>query len=76
MEFALLFPPTQFLGDLWLESLSLPWLGLSLEKTRVLKGLDHFYHLALWEILSGARAPDGVLCPMHIANRRKAETLP
>lgn len=30
MEFALLFPPTRFLGDLWLESRSLPWLGLSL----------------------------------------------
>lgn len=38
---------------------------LFLEKTRVLKGSDHFYHLTLWEILSGARAPAGVLCPMR-----------
>lgn len=50
-EFTPLCPPTSFLGDLWLECGACLGLAcLLLEKSGVLKGSDHFYHLALWEI--------------------------
>lgn len=50
-EFTPLCPPTGFLGDLWLECGACLGLAcLLLEKSGVLKGSDHFYHLALWEI--------------------------
>lgn len=49
-KFTPLHPPTNLLGDPWLELLRSPWLGwlwpLLLEKTRVVKGSDHCLILA------------------------------
>ena len=72
-EFTPLCPPTSFLGDLWLERGACLGLAcLLLGKSGVLKGSDHFYHLALWEInFVKCALPLETFCPLRTSGHRR-----